>query len=567
MGYACKQPALGEILAALNADWGGATCLFLQGVPLEDIRKYGRWKTTAVNIYLYFDDVVFRGVGKFFVPGQGVLDQLQMLQEKGDTARTSSKYVHLQQNVDIARGEAFAEPSYMCGGRFKDRVVTGTQDYSPSARSSSMSSPVRQQVKTEVKEEKNINTVRRKPKREVKKKEEDHKEDKEEDQEEEFSHSVVDSDIVGEETERRRKVRRSIRDEHEAGAWGEDSQSHTAEIDSEDERRKRARRNCATNDGASIWDNMSFISTEEHRLTLAKILCEDVTDDSFVTPVEAESNEDPLSTSDEDDSQGRVRDTGLFSGDEEVSRAPTSYRKVGEASGSADMRPPRLVFNTHSPSSKGGPASSSRPSGKGFRRDRKGEGKTGEKGVLKKVKQKGCSNKDGESTHQRRVGNLAFYTHDRLIWGRVSNYKRMRPGDDYNPCAAQHEEVVKMVTRGETYLNNFIQFDGHREAMAVWRSRVKMEEKTGTSNAPDSVTREFRRAIDRYQNHWTDLHASSGRGNRRKNVRPKSKLNEKSPSRNKKSKSPGFRTASPSEATSRRVAAAKRASRPKRSAW
>ena len=80
---------------------GGATCLFLQGISLDDIRKYGRWKTTSANIYLYFDDVVFRPLGKRFVPGQGVLNQLQMLEEKGVVARTSSKYVNLQKQLTV----------------------------------------------------------------------------------------------------------------------------------------------------------------------------------------------------------------------------------------------------------------------------------------------------------------------------------------------------------------------------------------------------------------------------------------------------------------------------------
>ena len=96
---------------------GGATCLFLQGISLDDIRKYGRWKTTSANIYLYFDDVVFRPLGKHFVPGQGVLNQLQMLEEKGVVARTSSKYVNLQKTADCADGSMFVEPSYMCGGK------------------------------------------------------------------------------------------------------------------------------------------------------------------------------------------------------------------------------------------------------------------------------------------------------------------------------------------------------------------------------------------------------------------------------------------------------------------
>ena len=90
---------------------GGATCLFLQGIPLDDIRKYVRWKTNSVNIYLYFDDVVFRNMGKHFAHGQGVLNQLQMMGEKGVTARTSSKYVNMQQYAKGFDSDLFAEPS------------------------------------------------------------------------------------------------------------------------------------------------------------------------------------------------------------------------------------------------------------------------------------------------------------------------------------------------------------------------------------------------------------------------------------------------------------------------
>ena len=152
---------------------GGATCL-PPGPPLGDIRKYGRWGATAVNIYLYFDDVVFRGMGKFFAPGHGVLNQLQMLQGKGVTARTLPRYVNMQKNVDSAHGEAFAEPSYMCGGRYSDKAVTGTHDYTPSPHSASSSSS-KQQVKTEIREEGNINTVRRKSNKEAKGKSEEQK--------------------------------------------------------------------------------------------------------------------------------------------------------------------------------------------------------------------------------------------------------------------------------------------------------------------------------------------------------------------------------------------------------
>ena len=49
---------------------GGATCLFFHGISLGGIRKYGRWRTTSPNIYLYFDDVVFSGLGKLCCGGR-----------------------------------------------------------------------------------------------------------------------------------------------------------------------------------------------------------------------------------------------------------------------------------------------------------------------------------------------------------------------------------------------------------------------------------------------------------------------------------------------------------------
>ena len=58
-------------------------------------------------------------------------------------------------------------------------------------------------------------------------------------------------------------MRRAIRYDREAWAYGEDSQSRTAEIDSEEERKKRARRNLSDSDGRIIWGDTSFISTEE----------------------------------------------------------------------------------------------------------------------------------------------------------------------------------------------------------------------------------------------------------------------------------------------------------------
>ena len=125
-----------------------------------------------------------------------------------------------------------------------------------------------------------------------------------------------------------------------------------------------------------------------------------------------------------------------------------------------------------------------------------------------------------------------------------------------------------MVTRGGgAYLGNFIQYDGRRKSMSVGRPKVKLEEKTGTSNAPDSVAHEFRRAMDRYQDHWTDMDASGGRGNRRKNVRPKSKSTREPPGRSTASRggnaSTGFRVVPPSEIASRRIAATPSVRRPK----
>ena len=365
---------------------GGATCLFLQGIPLDDIRKYGRWKTTSVNIYLYFDDVVFRTLGKHFVPGQGVLNQLQMLEEKGVTARTSSKYVHLQQPADCAESSMFVEPSYMCGG--KRGVSSGSSmsmpEYTPTQAEAvdpfvqdaeAMGKMEKKEEKSELIGEKCENVS---PEMEAK----EEKQEKVEVKSERFlSDTEKEEEKVEKEMkedwEKREEEKKKIRREHES-YWDdeEDSHSRTTEIDSEEEIRKRERRrenDLASVDSdaeevlsstggssggkteasgvpGSIWGNLSFISSNTCRGRLTEMLSAEKPESRLLSPVQSD-DESVISVSRVPVSGGSpLFDSQIFSSDDEsISHGPVTRTCDDAMSVPKDDRPVRKVFNTVSP--------------------------------------------------------------------------------------------------------------------------------------------------------------------------------------------------------------------------
>ena len=59
---------------------GGATAMYVRGIIIEHIRRFGRWASDTFRRYLYRDNQVFRFVSSSMVLATGLLDQLQMTQ-------------------------------------------------------------------------------------------------------------------------------------------------------------------------------------------------------------------------------------------------------------------------------------------------------------------------------------------------------------------------------------------------------------------------------------------------------------------------------------------------------
>ena len=59
---------------------GGATSMYVRGISIGHIRRFGRWTSDTFRRYLYHDGQAFRFVGSAMVKETGLLDQLQMTQ-------------------------------------------------------------------------------------------------------------------------------------------------------------------------------------------------------------------------------------------------------------------------------------------------------------------------------------------------------------------------------------------------------------------------------------------------------------------------------------------------------
>ena len=59
---------------------GGATAMYVRGISVEHIQRFGRWASDTDRRYLYRDNQVFRFLGRSMVMATGLLDQLQMTQ-------------------------------------------------------------------------------------------------------------------------------------------------------------------------------------------------------------------------------------------------------------------------------------------------------------------------------------------------------------------------------------------------------------------------------------------------------------------------------------------------------
>ena len=56
---------------------GGASAMFVAGVNIRDIKRFGRWSANTVEIYLFHDDTTYKGVGGRMVESTGLLQELK----------------------------------------------------------------------------------------------------------------------------------------------------------------------------------------------------------------------------------------------------------------------------------------------------------------------------------------------------------------------------------------------------------------------------------------------------------------------------------------------------------
>ena len=57
---------------------GGAASLFVSGVSLQDIRRFGRWRSATFHEYLWFVDPQYRHLSDLAVNSAGLTDQLRL---------------------------------------------------------------------------------------------------------------------------------------------------------------------------------------------------------------------------------------------------------------------------------------------------------------------------------------------------------------------------------------------------------------------------------------------------------------------------------------------------------
>ena len=49
--------------------------MYLSGVALDIIQRFGRWISPCFLVYLHYDNIALRHIGNMFKEGHGVLDQ------------------------------------------------------------------------------------------------------------------------------------------------------------------------------------------------------------------------------------------------------------------------------------------------------------------------------------------------------------------------------------------------------------------------------------------------------------------------------------------------------------
>ena len=70
---------------------GGATARYVSGVPLDDIRRFGRWKSCVFHIYIHRDELMYHGSSRHISRTEGFLGQLKQTNSATKAARADEE--------------------------------------------------------------------------------------------------------------------------------------------------------------------------------------------------------------------------------------------------------------------------------------------------------------------------------------------------------------------------------------------------------------------------------------------------------------------------------------------
>ena len=72
---------------------GGATSLFVSGIPLSDIQRFGRWRSVVFHEYLRFGDLQYRHLSISIANAHGLTDQLRLAEESVPQTRFGQHFM------------------------------------------------------------------------------------------------------------------------------------------------------------------------------------------------------------------------------------------------------------------------------------------------------------------------------------------------------------------------------------------------------------------------------------------------------------------------------------------
>ena len=102
---------------------GGATALYTQGVPLDVIQRWGRWKSLTFHQYLWHDATALRHLSEVMVQSSGLIDCLRLMNKTvpkvrfQDTSTMEGKPVTEGDPVSLPTSLFLPNERYTAGGR------------------------------------------------------------------------------------------------------------------------------------------------------------------------------------------------------------------------------------------------------------------------------------------------------------------------------------------------------------------------------------------------------------------------------------------------------------------